>query len=182
MAKPVSLARTMMVGWMLSALFCAAPAFAETEDSFQVSATISSGCSVDGVGTSGSAGDMGTLDFGQDSVFSTATHSTSLVGNQNIRLRCTVGANLRMTIGGGQNSASGVRNLQRTGHPEQRIQYRLYSNAGMTNEIAIGVEQPIAVTSGNAQDIPLPIYARLTLPGTYAAGAYSDIIQVTLTW
>ena len=182
MVKPHILVKAMLVGWMLWAIASAKPALAETEDSFQVSAIISSGCSVDGVGTSGAAGPIGTLDFGQDSVLSTATHSAALLGNQNIRLRCTVGANLKMTIGQSQHPANGVRNLQRVGHPEQRIPYRLYSNAAMTNEIGVGTEHAIAVTSANGQDIPLPVYGRLTLPGSFAAGDYTDVIQVTLSW
>src|SRR5690606_20132027 len=60
---------------------------AETSAQFEVSATVAAGCLVDGLGTSGHAGTIGTLDFGTDSTFSTATHTATTTAAQAIRLR-----------------------------------------------------------------------------------------------
>lgn len=155
---------------------------AETSTSFDVGATIVAGCLVDGLGSSGSAGHMGTLDFGSDSSLSTATHSAALGATQAIRLRCTPGVSLAMAIDGGENSASGARHLQRGADTAARIGYILCSDAGCTQPIAIGASASIVVTALNSEDVRLPLYASLTLPGALPPGHYSDTLMVTLSW
>lgn len=157
-------------------------AWAQTTASFQVSATIEAGCSVDGIGTGGDAGTMGVLDFGRDSSFSTATHTASLSGSQTFTLRCTPGVDLSMTIDGGENAAGGVRNLQLGSDTASRLQYRLYSDAGFGDEIGINASTGIAVTTANMNDVRLPVHARLTLPGGRPAGTYADTLLVVLEW
>ncbi|SEH12314.1 Spore coat protein U (SCPU) domain-containing protein [Sphingopyxis sp. YR583] len=155
---------------------------AETTAQFDVSATIVAGCLVDGFGGSGNAGRIDTLDFGVDSTFSTALHTATTTGGQAIRLRCTPGANLTMSIDGGGHAAAGIRNLQLGANSGARIAYSLCRDAGCTQLIAIGTPYAVSVSGTNSEDVRLPIYGRLTLPGTRPPGTYTDALTVTLTW
>lgn len=159
-----------------------APARAETSATFEVAAQIVPGCLVEGLGTDGDAGHIGTLDFGSDSSLSTATHTASTLSTQAIRLRCTPGVSLIMAVDGGAHPAAGVRHLQRGGDTAARIAYSLCSDAACTQPIAIGGNAGIAVTTTNSEDIPLPLYASLTLPGALPAGTFGDTLTVTLSW
>lgn len=167
---------------LLAALCTPGQASAETSRSFQVAAVIQSGCAVDGIGTSGSAGSIGSLSFGQDNTLSTGVHTAALSGSQTIILRCTPGVALTMTLDGGQHAAAGIRNLQLGSTATNRLQYRLYSDSGFTQEIGIGQSRSIAVTGSNLNNVQLPLFGRLTLPGTGQPGAHTDNILVTLNW
>lgn len=158
------------------------PAQAETSAEFDVAAQIANGCLVDGVGGSGHAGTIGTLDFGEDSSLSTATHSATTTASQAIRLRCTPGVSLSMAIDGGTHAGSGARHLQRGGDTASRIVYALCSDAACNQPIAIGGTTAVGVTALTADDVRLPVYARLTLPGALIPGTYTDQLMVTLTW
>lgn len=84
-------------------------AHAVTTSTFQVTAQIVAGCLVVGGVTA-----YGVLDYGTSSALSTATLSTSL-GGSTVTFQCTPGVALSMSLDGGQNSASGTRNLKRSG-------------------------------------------------------------------
>lgn len=155
---------------------------AETSASFDVTASIVPGCSVDGLGTSGHAGTIGTLDFGSDSSLSTASHSASTTANQAIRLRCTPGVSLQMSIDGGAHAASGTRHLQLGADSTARIAYRLCDDAPCTQQIAIGGSVSRTISAADANDVRLPIHAALDLPGGLPPGTYSDTLMVTLSW
>lgn len=155
---------------------------AATTAQFDVSATITSGCLVDGVGGSGDAGTLGMLDFGSDSTFSTAMHSATLAGSQAIRLRCTPGVSLTMSIDGGAHAAGGSRHLQSGGNPDARIAYALCSDAACNQPIAIGGNATISVSPANSEDIQIPLHGTLTLPGALPPGTYTDTLTVTLSW
>lgn len=149
---------------------------------FQVSATIQHGCIVDGLGNSGDAGNIAELDFGTDSALSTTTHVASATATQSITLRCTPGVNLGMTIDGGEHAQGGSRHLQLGSNATQRLQYHLYRDAGFTQPIDINASLGIAITSANMNNVILPVYGRLTLPGNRQTGTYTDTLLVTLTW
>ncbi|WP_332819839.1 Csu type fimbrial protein [Sphingopyxis sp.] len=158
------------------------PVHAETTAEFDVSATVTSGCLVDGLGDSGHAGNIGTLDFGTDSTFSIATHSASSASNQIIRLRCTPGIALAMSVDGGDHAAAGARHLQLGSDSGARIAYAVCSDAGCTLPITIGGSTSVSITPANSDDVRLPLFATLTLPGALPPGVYSDTLTVTLAW
>lgn len=170
-----------LIGLLMAGLVPAGAQAATTAE-FEVSATVSSGCLVDGLGASGNAGRIGTLDFGEDSTFSTSTHTATTTANQAIRLRCTPGVTLRMTIDGGAHSGAGTRNLQRGATLTARIPYTLCRDAACTQLIGVNAQQNIVITTSNTEDVRLPIYGRLTLPGGLPPGTYTDTLTVTLTW
>ena len=158
------------------------PVHAETNAEFDVSAEIVAGCLVDGLGGSGQAGTIGTLDFGSDSTFSTATHSATTTANQAVRLRCTPGVSLMMSVDGGAHAASGQRHLQFGANGGARIAYSLCRDAGCGQPIAIGASTSLTVGPADSDDVRLPLYATLTLPGTLPPGTYDDMLMVTLSW
>nr|WP_314466577.1 spore coat U domain-containing protein [uncultured Novosphingobium sp.] len=162
--------------------FGAAGAWAATTATFDVTATVTPGCLVDGLGSSGNAGRIGTLDFGTVSTFSTQQRTATTTTGQAIRLRCTPGVNLIMTIDGGTHAASGQRNLQRTGATTARIPYALCRDAACTLPIVAGTAYGNSIGSTNSEDVRLPIFAALTPSGTMPPGTYTDTLIVTLTW
>lgn len=93
--------------------------------------------------------------------------------------QCTPGVALSMSVDGGQNSASGTRNLKRTGGT-QVLAYQLYRDAAYSQSLGIG--QSVAVGYTDPTAIKLPVYGRVQLTGTMPAGTYTDVVQVTVTW
>ncbi|WP_395397572.1 spore coat U domain-containing protein [Novosphingobium sp. BL-8A] len=155
---------------------------AATTAQFDVTATITPGCLVDGLGTSGNAGQFGTLDFGTDSTFATRQHTATTTASQTVRLRCTPGVTLSMTVDGGAHASSGQRNLQQSTTTTARVPYALCRDAACTLPIAIGTPVTTTIATTNSEDVRLPLYASLTLPGTLPPGTYTDTLTVTLTW
>ncbi|ADD78498.1 spore coat protein U-like protein [Pantoea sp. PA1] len=141
---------------------------------FQVSASIVAGCVVSGTNT----GIFGTLNFGTQSGLATNSVSASYVQSSTINLACTPGTTLSMTINGGSNYTS-TRNLKLANNTNT-VPYYLYSNAARTTPIPVNTAVPLSYS--NANNITLPIYGSLQLPGPTRAGVYSDTLSVTLTW
>ncbi len=160
------------IGGMIIAL----PASAVTTQSFQVGATITPGCSV----ASGSGGLFGTLNFGSHSGVENGIASNALIADTSLALACTPGVALSMTIDGGKNYTS-VRNMVRTGSTEA-VPYRLYTSGALTANTEIMVNQAVAVTYSNSNNITLPIYGAAQLTGFSPAGTYTDQLTVTLSW
>ena len=153
---------------------------AETSANFQVGATVESGCLIEGPGASG--GNFGTLDFGSASALSTETRTATLANAATLTLRCTPQTMLSMTIDAGQHVGGGLRHLQRGGDVTSRIVYALCSDAACVQPILIAQPVAIAVTTANADDVRLPIFGRLTLPGNLPAGLYADTLTLVLSW
>lgn len=141
---------------------------------FQVSASIVAGCVVSGTNT----GIFGTLNFGTQSGLATSSVSASYIQSSTINLACTPGTTLSMTINGGSNYTS-TRNLKLANN-SNTVPYYLYSNAARTTPIPVNTAVPLSYS--NANNITLPIYGSLQLPGPTRAGVYSDTLSVTLTW
>jgi len=144
-------------------LLAAGNGHAVTTQSFQVSATITPGCSV----AAGSGGLLGTL-------------NTSFVPNGALSIARTPGVALSMSIDGGQHYTS-VRNMQRAGGTNQ-VPYRLYSSSSLAANSEIGVNQAVSVAYTNSNNIALPLFGVALLTGFSPAGNYSDQLTVTLSW
>jgi len=149
---------------------------AVTTQSFQVSATITPGCSV----ATGSGGLLGTLNFGTHSGVERGSVNTSFVPNGSLSIACTPGVALSMSIDGGQHYTS-VRNMQRSGGASL-VPYRLYSSSSLAANSEIGVNQAVSVAYTNSNNIALPLFGVALLTGFSPAGNYSDQLTVTLSW
>ncbi|NYI15232.1 spore coat protein U-like protein [Enterobacter sp. Sphag71] len=104
--------------------------------------------------------------------------SASYVQSTTITLACTPGTAVSMSINGGNNYTS-TRNLKNTSSTNT-VAYSLFTNAAHT--VAIPVSSAVALSYSNANNITLPIYGLLTLPGPTRAGTYTDTLTVTLSW
>ncbi|NBF04182.1 fimbrial major subunit CsuA/B family protein [Pseudomonas sp. Fl5BN2] len=162
-------------GGRLLALICAgvwsASVLAATSQSFQVSATITAGCLV-----VGGVSNYGSLAFGSQSALSTSTVKVALSGG--VQLQCTPGVTLNMTVDGGQYNSSGRHMQLNSG--SARVAYQLYSDAAYSQ--SLGISQSVAVAYSDANNISLPIYGQVQLPGNQPGGTYSDVLQVQLSW
>lgn len=147
---------------------------AETSKSFQVSATIANGCAV----TSGAGGNWGTINLGTVAGTHSGNAEAGLISGavSGIQVDCTPGMSVNLTANSGLNPAGGVRQLA---SQAERIGYELRVGSGATNwtSQAIGLAFPLGTSRQT-----LPVVARVNLSGTAKAGAYSDSVQVTLTW
>lgn len=179
----------MIAGWRLAgpvvmalAALAANPVHAvPPTDTFMVSATITPGCLVNhGIPANGAqVGSVGSLAFGTASALSQETRSASLLASGTFTLSCTPGVPLTLRIDGGL-QPSGDRHLVRDGG-EEVLAYQLYRDAAF--QTAIGIDQPVAVdTTTNPDDIALPVWGRLVLPGNLPAGDYRDELVITLEW
>ncbi len=157
-------------------LLAAGNGHAVTTQSFQVSATITPGCSV----AAGSGGLLGTLNFGTHNGVERGAVNTSFVPNGALSIACTPGVALSMSIDGGQHYTS-VRNMQRAGGTNQ-VPYRLYSSSSLAANSEIGVNQAVSVAYTNSNNIALPLFGVALLTGFSPAGNYSDQLTVTLSW
>jgi spore coat protein U-like protein len=153
---------------------------ADTTATFQVSATIVSGCEINGVLASGgeTLGDYGTVDFGTHSSLSTGTVTAAITPNASLTLSCTPGVSLTMALDGGLHAATS-RNMQ-AAESADLVPYRLYSNASLTDELLIG--QASSVSFSDPQAITLPVYGKVILSGDKQPDTYSDTVILTLSW
>ncbi|MHC8351449.1 Csu type fimbrial protein [Pseudomonas sp. RT4P38] len=144
---------------------------AVTSQTFQVSATITPGCLVVGGGSN-----YGSLTFGTYSALSTSSVSVPLNGS--VTLQCTPGVTLNMSVDGGLYNRSG-RHLQLNSGSAQ-VAYQLFQDAALSQ--SLGISQSVSVAYSNANNITLPIYGQVQLPGNQPGGTYSDVLQVQLSW
>lgn len=159
-------ALVVFVGWGLPTTLPAV-----TSQSFQVSATITPGCLV-----VGGVSNYGNLAFGSYSALSTSTVSVALTGG--VTLQCTPGVTLNMSVNGGLYNSGGRRMQLNSGSAQ--IAYQLFQDAGLSQ--SLGVSQSVTVAYSDANNITLPIYGRVQLPGNQPGGTYSDTLQVQLSW
>ena len=151
----------------------ATPLDAALNSTFQVTAQIVAGCLV-----VGGASNYGVLDYGSQSALSTGILSTSL-GGTTVTFQCTPGVALSMSLDGGQNTASGLRYLKRSGSAHLQP-YQLFRDAAYSQALGIGTSVAVSYTDPTA--IKLAVYGRTQLTGTLPAGTYTDVVQVTVTW
>lgn len=164
-----SLARGLLL-WMLGS----GTGWSLPTQTFQVSASIVAGCVISGTNT----GVFGSLNFGSHSGVESGSASASFVQSTTLNLSCTPGTTLSMSINGGSNYTT-TRNLKLANY-SNTVPYTLYTNASHTT--AIPVNQPVALSYSNSNNITLPVYGLLRLPGATRAGVYTDTLTVTLSW
>lgn len=155
-------------------LLLVSQAQAVTTQAFEVTAAIVAGCVISGT----NAGVFGTLNFGTQSGVSQQSVSASYVQSTSIILACTPGTTLSMSISGGSNYTT-ARNLKLANF-SNTIAYQLFTDTGHTT--AIPVNQTVALSYSDANNITLPIYGLLKLSGPTRAGVYTDTLTVTLSW
>jgi spore coat protein U-like protein len=161
------------IAFILMILAGSSGALAGPATTFQARATVVSGCEVAGGGAS-----WGRLDFGTAPALRESEKTASATLASDLRIACTPGVSLSMNVDGGHHQ-DGLRRMEETASGGM-VPYRLYSDAGMQNELLPGQAVPVAFA--DASDIALPLYGRAMIPGDTAAGIYADTVTVTLSW
>ena len=76
-----------------------------------------------------------------------------------------------------------MRYLQRAGGgAATRLAYSVCRDPACGQPIPIGGGFVSAVSGANSEDVRIPIYGAVSLPGTLPPGDYTDTLTVTLTW
>jgi spore coat protein U-like protein len=160
-------------------LVCAAattsmPVAAQTTQSFTVGATIVPGCQVQTM----AGGTWGRIDLGTVPGTATGTIEADLLAaGSGIAIECTPGTTATVRADDGLNSAGGMRALAPAGDAA-RLPYRLILDGGSEWST-----QPITLDFSSAQLVRrLPLKGRAVLPGSLAAGRYTDTVRITISW
>lgn len=117
-----------------------------------------------GLSGGGGVSNYGGLNFGSRSALATGTVQVALTGG--VTLQCTPGVALNMTVDGGQYN-SGGRRMQISGG-SAKVAYALFRDAAYSQSLGIG--QSVAVAYSDANNISLPIYGQVQLPGNQPGG------------
>jgi spore coat protein U-like protein len=144
--------------------------------SFTITAEVVEGCAING-STQSISVDFGTLSFGtHPAVFAGPVDGSVMLGASPVQLQCTPNLALDLSIGAGLHANAGQRQLQHTGNSAYRVAYNLYTTA-------IPTTGSTSVTIPGSGVLALPVYGVAQLPGTgLLPGAYTDSLQVTVTW
>ncbi|MBH9538516.1 Csu type fimbrial protein [Novosphingopyxis sp. YJ-S2-01] len=161
--------------------FFLSPASAQSSSSgtIGVSLVVQNACVVNGANSvQSNVGSIGNIAFAdQPGIFGDV--DGELVGSLGaLQVLCSPGVLPELTIGSGDNAASGTRYMASAGNS---LPYRLYTDAQRANEIGIG--QRLSLGTATTDPIIVPIFARVNSGGNVvAAGTYTDTVLVTLSW
>jgi spore coat protein U-like protein len=149
--------------------------------SFQVQAVVAKGC-VFGTSAASVTSDLGTIDFGTITTFTTAKDGVSSTGNGSIVLTCTPGMSVTIGLGNGLNSVSvNQRSLKRVGGTEL-LAYQLYQDISRTTVWGTGA-QAREISNFPTSTQTYTVFARLlSRTGWPRAGEYVDRVMVELTY
>jgi spore coat protein U-like protein len=158
----------------------AAPAYADSSSgTIGLLLNVTNACVVNGAtSVQSNLGSLGSIRFpDQPGIFGNV--DGQLVGTLGaLQVQCSPNATPVLTVGAGANEAAGARHMASNG---TTVAYRLFSDAGRTTEITIG--QQLQLGTATTAAITVPIYARVNSGGlVLPAGAYTDTVQVTLSW
>jgi len=96
-----------------------------------------------------------------------------------LQIDCTPGMSVTLTADNGNQSANGVRQLVHATRPADRMPYQLFANGSQTpwTSQAIALAFPLGTSR-----LSVPVQARAVVQHGVAAGRYSDVVRITVTW
>ncbi|QWT19905.1 spore coat U domain-containing protein [Bacillus sp. NP157] len=116
------------------------------------------------------------LNFGSvNGLLRTATDQTSLV-----RATCTNRAAYQVGLDNGQNATGTTRRM--IGPGGKYVTYELYRDSQRTLRWGTALNTDTATASGNGSQQTLTVYGRLPAQAAATAGAYSDVVTITITY
>lgn len=156
--------------------------------------TLQSGCIVSGAPGAGSSGvNFGTLDFGMQPATFTgvllATASGGAGGAGATQITCSPDITaLSVSVSAGNNAGqggsvgTGARAMKRG--TSSYLPYEVYSDAALTTPYPTSANALSVALPGTGTAFPLPIFGRVnkTSAAAMAAGSYTDVLEVTLSW
>ena len=119
----------------------------------------------------------GTVSFG-----SPANLAAPVLDTGSFSLTCTLSVHYNIGLGTGQNSASvTTRRMQIGTGPSLYLTYSLFLDSGRTTNW--GLTSPNVVTgNGNGNPQNFSVYGKLDAQTTSGAGAYSDTVQIVVSY
>jgi len=170
--------RFLRAGLLMAAFTVCGWAHAQTSPqttTFQVTATVVSGCVIDSAST---------LAFGTYA----PTAGAPVDQQSSIVLRCTSTTPYTLALNGGTTpGGTAASRLMLNVGTSQTLQYNLYTGAGRTTVFGDGTGGTSTVTGTGqgaslANQITVPVYGRIPGGQTVAPGSFSDTITATLTF
>lgn len=172
------MSRTGVVLLVAVLLSFAEPALAATTAAFEVSAEITPGCRIRTEGEASSG--LGVVDFGSHVVDEPSRMVTgSLLQSSSVRVQCTQGTAVSMSVNGGNYQADGVRHM-RAGMIDGAIPYQVYRDAALSTEWQIDTPQALDYLDPN--NILIPLYIKAVLNRSLPGGTYGDVLTITFSW
>lgn len=167
---PMSLRRPVAAAFAALALAAGAvagrpAAAATTTGTMSVRATVELNCRI-----TASAMEFGTYTSGR---------ASNLDANGSVTFAGCNGANLSLALDGGSSNDIGNRTMRSSGG--QTLRYQLYRNAARSSVAGRGTQQITATAAANGSG-SLVIYGRIFAGQTVPAGAYSDTVNLVLTF
>jgi spore coat protein U-like protein len=165
------------------ALIAGSAAQASVSGSMGVQLQLENGCIVSGSTDPLSAVDFGTMDFGAaPTIFTENLHAQAMISGSTVQLECSAGAALNILVGSGQNASGGVRRMAAGGN---FVQYRLFTQpngGGVEYSVGGGALNLSATVPGAGGTFDLPVHGVVAPQAGLAAGNYSDLVSITLTF
>ena len=151
----------------LLALAAGAANAAEVSDTFDVSVTIQSTCSID-------TQTAGNIDFG-----SPKSDRTDIDSTGTLSITCTPGTSYTVALGDGTNNSGAGTDGRRMEGDGKFVPYQLYSDSSRTSVWGSTSGTVGGVGSGAAQD--LTVYGRIP-SANFPAGTYTDTVIATVEY
>lgn len=117
------------------------------------------------------------LNFGPHGVLAASVDSTSTIGVQ-----CTSGTGYTVGLNAGGGAGATVAARRMTGPSAQTVQYTLYRDGARTQLWGNTAGTDTVAGTGNGAAQTLTVFGRVPAQTTPGAGAYADIITVTVTY
>lgn len=129
--------------------------------------------------TVGSNTTFGTLNFGNYATLSNAINVTSAQLAGSIRVNCVSGLSYKILMDGGTAGSVTARKMANTTNSALTVAYNLYTSAPRTTiwDNVTGLSG-----TGSGTDQWYPVYGRMPMQTTPAAGVYTDTVNVTVSW
>ncbi len=159
----------LMFGLALPFLAISKPSQAATATgSFQVSLTIQSNCMVQSASN---------LSFGTTGVISSSISTTNTIGVQ-----CTNTTPYTVGLSAGTGTGATVATRQMTSAANATVAYSVYHDSAHTQVWGVTAGTDTAAGTGNGAVQSYTAYGNIAAQTTPAAGSYTDLLSVTVTY
>ena len=147
----------------------------------QVKITIAKECQVN-ASSSGAGGGDAVLDFGTQGVLNADVDGqTASSGTGSLQVQCTNGVPYSIGLGNGQNGTDASSRKMKGG--TETVAYQLYKSSARTDiwgDGNNGATGKTATANGTVQSHQ--VFGRVPPQNTPAAGAYTDVVQITVAY
>ncbi|WP_426768586.1 Csu type fimbrial protein [Erwinia aphidicola] len=150
-------------------------------DTFQVSAVIESGCSLQNT-TQNDGVNFGTINFGEHSAINQNVDVSSSSGAGSLSVICTPGTTLSIALDYGINGGNSNSRFLINETRSRALAYQLYQDAGYSRIWGTGVEAA-TIDSYPSSTQTYTVYARLfPISQPPPSGTYTDTVTVTMSY